>query len=66
MPIVIFAGLLGMAGGGWAAGALYDFFGYYAPAFATGIGFNLLNLVVIVPLVLRFRGQRGLVSALPG
>ena len=66
VPIVIFAGLLGMAGGGWAAGALYDFFGYYAPAFATGIGFNLLNLVVIVPLVLRFRGQRGLVSALPG
>jgi MFS family permease len=26
----------GMAAGGWLAGLLYDHFGYYAPAFATG------------------------------
>jgi MFS family permease len=53
VPIIMFAGLLGMAGGGWAAGALYDVFGTYGPAFATGVGFNLLNLVVILPMVIR-------------
>lgn len=64
VPVVMFAGLLGMAGGGWAAGVLYDHFGFYAPAFATGLGFNLLNLVVIVPLVMR---QRSLtLRPLPG
>ncbi len=26
-------------------------FGYYAPAFATGIGFNILNLMVVGMLV---------------
>jgi MFS family permease len=43
----------GMALGGWLAGLLYDHFGYYAPAFATGIGSNILNLVVVGALVLR-------------
>ena len=32
---------VGMAAGGWLAGALYDHFGYYAPAFAVGIGANI-------------------------
>jgi hypothetical protein len=32
---------------------LYDHFGYYAPAFATGIGANLLNIGVVGLLVLR-------------
>ena len=58
VPVIMFAGLLGMAGGGWIAGVLYDVSGYYAPAFATGIGFNLLNLAVILPLVVRHRGIR--------
>jgi hypothetical protein len=52
----MFAGLLGMAGGGWAAGVLYDHFGFYTPAFAVGVGFNLLNLAIILPLVVRERG----------
>lgn len=43
----------GMALGGWLAGLLYDHFGYYAPAFAAGIGSNLLNLVIVGALVLR-------------
>src|SRR5204862_828764 len=34
----------GMALGAWLAGLLYDHFGYYAPAFAFGIGANILNL----------------------
>lgn len=58
VPFVLFTGLLGMAAGGWGAGVLYDQFGFYAPAFAAGILFNLLNLAVILPLVLRDRGRR--------
>jgi hypothetical protein len=45
-----------MAAGGWLAGLLYDHYGFYAPAFATGIAFNLLNLMVVGTLVLR-RGK---------
>jgi MFS family permease len=55
IPIVMFPGALGMAAGGWLAGIMYDEFGFYAPAFAAGIGFNLLNVAVIAPLVLRER-----------
>jgi predicted MFS family arabinose efflux permease len=44
-----------MALGGWLAGLLYDHFGYYAPAFAAGIGANLLNLLVVGTLVARQR-----------
>ena len=43
----------GMAFGSWFAGLLYDHFGYYAPAFATGVLFNLANLAVIGFLVSR-------------
>jgi len=45
----------GMALGGWLAGALYDHFGYYAPAFAAGIGSNILNFIVVGTLVMRGR-----------
>ena len=45
----------GMAAGGWIAGLLYDHLGYYAPAFAVGIGANLLNLLIISVLVGRKR-----------
>ena len=48
----------GMATGTWLAGVLYDHFGYYAPAFAAGVGFNLLNLAVIGTLVLRSQFAR--------
>jgi MFS family permease len=52
--LLLFSGF-GMASGGWIAGLLYDRFGYYAPAFATGIGANILNLLVIGVLVARQR-----------
>jgi hypothetical protein len=45
----------GMALGGWLAGLLYDQFGYYAPAFATGIGANILNVLIVGTLVFRQR-----------
>jgi MFS family permease len=52
--LLLFSGF-GMAAGGWIAGLLYDHFGYYAPAFAAGIGSNLLNLLVVGLLVARQR-----------
>jgi MFS family permease len=52
--LLLFSGL-GMASGGWLAGLLYDHFGYYAPAFAAGVGSNILNLMVVGLLVARQR-----------
>lgn len=53
IPVVLFPGSLGMATGGWLAGLMYDHYGFYAPAFATGVAFNLVNLVVIGALIMR-------------
>ncbi|HTV45171.1 MAG TPA: MFS transporter [Stellaceae bacterium] len=53
LPLQLFTGMSGMAFGSWFAGALYDSFGYYAPAFAAGAVFNLANLMVVGFLVLR-------------
>jgi MFS family permease len=50
--LLLFSGA-GMALGGWLAGLLYDHFGHYAPAFATGLGSYSLNLLVVGMLVLR-------------
>ena len=52
--LLLFSGF-GMAAGGWIAGLLYDHFGYYAPAFAAGVGANILNLLVVGVLVTRQR-----------
>ena len=56
MPTVLFAGFLGMAAGGWGAGALYDHFGFYLPAFGIGVIFNAMNLFVLIWLALCERG----------
>ncbi len=59
VPALLFTAMCGMAFGSWLGGALYDHFGYYAPAFGSGVVFNLGNLVVVGLLVLRQqRGQR--------
>jgi MFS family permease len=52
--ILLFSGG-GMSAGGWIAGLLYDHLGYYAPAFALGIGTNVLNLLLVSVLVGRHR-----------
>jgi cyanate permease len=52
--LLLFTGI-GMAAGGWLAGAIYDYFGSYAPAFATGVGANAINLVLIGTLLARRR-----------
>ena len=53
VPTVLFTSMGGMAFGSWFAGALYDHYGYYAPAFMTGVAFNLVNLMLIGFLVAR-------------
>jgi MFS family permease len=63
IPLVMFPGALGMAAGGWMAGLIYDGWGYYAPAFAAGILFNLVNLVLVGTLVPRHRPPRSVLAA---
>ena len=62
VPTVLFVSMGGMAFGSWFAGALYDHFGFYAPAFMTGVVFNLANLALIGFLVMRQRWDGGLRS----
>jgi MFS family permease len=58
IPTLLLMSGSGMAAGGWLAGLLYDHFGTYAPAFAAGIAFNLVNLALLVTLVTRQRQTR--------
>ncbi|HUI98131.1 MAG TPA: MFS transporter [Xanthobacteraceae bacterium] len=60
IPIVLLFSGSGMAAGGWVAGVLYDHFGYYLPAFATGIAFNLVNLALVGTLVFRQQREGGI------
>jgi MFS family permease len=53
IPTVLLFSGSGMAAGGWLAGAIYDYAGFYAAAFAIGIVFNLANLLVAGALVFR-------------
>jgi MFS family permease len=57
IPVLLLCSGSGMAAGGWLAGLLYDDFGFYAPAFATGIVFNLANLALVGLLVARQRSD---------
>ena len=56
VPTVLLFSGSGMATGGWLAGYLYDHFGFYGVAFATGMAFNVGNLIVIGALVFRYQG----------
>jgi MFS family permease len=59
IPMVLMFTAFGMAAGGSLAGALYDYFGYYLPAFGAGILASLLNAAIIGVLVSRSHGRRG-------
>jgi MFS family permease len=54
VPVMLLFSGSGMAAGGWLAGWIYDHAGYYGAAFAAGLGFNLVNLLVVIPLVLKW------------
>jgi MFS family permease len=53
MPTLLLCSGTGMAMGGWIAGIMYDHYGFYAPAFAAGLGVNLINFSIIAVLSLR-------------
>lgn len=53
IPTMLFTAMTGMAVGSWGAGRIYDHFGTYAPAFATGVVFNIINLILLGFLVHR-------------
>lgn len=50
--------IIGMAFGGWLAGALYDLTGDYFVSFITAIGFNIMNMVIAATLLARARERR--------
>jgi MFS family permease len=58
IPLTLFTAMSGMAFGSWFAGALYDHFAYYAPAFGISVVFNIANLTIIGFLVMRVAGAR--------
>ncbi len=62
IPAVLFPGALGMAAGGWLAGVIHDGYGFYAPAFAAGLAFNLMNLILIGALLPRYATPRAVMG----
>ena len=61
--IVIFASVFGMSFGGWVSGVIFDATGSYAAAFANGLGWNVLNMAIVVALLIRARGRGRLAMA---
>ena len=53
--IVIFASVFGMSFGGWVSGLIFDATGSYAAAFANGVAWNALNIVIVLTLLIRSR-----------
>ena len=55
---VIMATIIGMALGGWMSGWIYDLTGSYQMAFLNGIGWNFLNIGIVLLILTRSRNQR--------
>lgn len=53
--VILLCGTLGMAGGGYLGGLVFDLAGSYRIAFLTGVAFNLGNLVIVLGLMFRLR-----------
>src|SRR3954454_61895 len=53
--IVIFASVFGMSFGGWVSGAIFDATGSYSAAFMNGLGWNALNITIMLTLLIRSR-----------
>ena len=61
--VVLMASLLGMALGGWVSGWVFDLTLSYQAAFANGLLWNGLNIVLALVLVTRQRHRRRLLPA---
>jgi MFS family permease len=53
--IVLMTSMFGMALGGWLSGLIFDLTGSYSAAFLNGIGFNVVNLTIVLWLLSRRR-----------
>jgi MFS family permease len=53
LGVILMATLAGMALGGWMSGWIFDLTGSYRAAFLNGIGWNLLNVMIVAWLMLR-------------
>jgi len=53
--LTIMATVVGMAGGGWLSGAIFDLTGSYQAAFLNGLAWNSLNVSIIAWLLMRSR-----------
>jgi len=62
IPLTLFTAMSGMAVGSWFAGILYDHYGYYAPAFASGVAFNIANLAIVGFLIFRLNGPGRMIA----
>ena len=58
--IVILASVVGMSFGGWVSGVIFDATGSYGAAFLNGLGWNALNITIMVGLLLRARSRLAL------
>jgi MFS family permease len=58
LGMVLMATLGGMALGGWMSGLVFDLTGSYQAAFLNGLGWNLVNLMIVTWLLLRPRRRR--------
>ncbi|MBT6095197.1 MAG: MFS transporter [Rhodospirillaceae bacterium] len=55
VSLVFTATILGMALGGWVSGEIFDLTGSYRAAFLNGTAWNLLNLMICMLLLVRYR-----------
>ena len=53
VSLVLMATVFGMALGGWMSGAIFDLTGSYRAAFIQGIGWNVVNLAIVIVLLAR-------------
>jgi MFS family permease len=57
LGLVLMATLFGMAFGGWMSGVIFDHTGSYQVAFANGLMWNLVNVLIAFWLLMRPGGR---------